>query len=115
MLENEVVHVPVRKRRTVGRGADNGPDGCCSHAHDEARSRRLQPLELCQRGRLDGQWQLVRTWDIAKKRYCNEVTPEAVAHYGYGIISRFLSKYSGRLPQGACLRSLTGADDRSCR
>jgi hypothetical protein len=50
------------------------------------------------RGDLDGQWQLVRTWDIAKKRYYEKVTPEPVAYYGYGIVTRFLSKYSGRLP-----------------
>jgi hypothetical protein len=49
------------------------------------------------RGDLDGQWQLVRTYDIAKKRYYEEVTPEPVAFYGYGIMTRFLSKYSGRL------------------
>ncbi len=50
------------------------------------------------RGDLDGQWQLVRTWDIANKRYCDEVAPEPVAYYGYGIVTRFLSKYSSRMP-----------------
>ena len=50
------------------------------------------------RGDLDGQWQLVRTWDIASKRYYDEVTPEPVAYYGYGIVTRFLSKYSSRMP-----------------
>jgi hypothetical protein len=49
------------------------------------------------RGDLDGQWQLVRSFDVAKKRYYREVTPEPVAYYGYGIITRFLSKYSSRL------------------
>ncbi len=50
------------------------------------------------RGDLDGQWQLVRTWDITNKRYYDEVTPEPVAYYGYGIVTRFLSKYSSRMP-----------------
>ncbi len=50
------------------------------------------------RGDLDGQWQLVRTWDIEKKRYYDEVAPEPVAYYGYGILTRFLSKYSSRMP-----------------
>ncbi len=53
---------------------------------------------LVNRGDLDGQWQLVRTWDIAKKLYYDDVTPEPVAYYGYGIITRFLSKYSALLP-----------------
>ena len=49
------------------------------------------------RGDLDGQWQLVRTFDIARKQYYPEVAPETVAYYGYGIITRFLSKYSSQL------------------
>lgn len=49
------------------------------------------------RGDLDGQWQLVRTFDIAAKKYYSEVSPEPVAYYGYGIITRFLSKYSSPL------------------
>ncbi len=46
------------------------------------------------RGDLDGQWQLVRTFDLETKTYLKEVTPEPEAYYGFGIISRFLSKYS---------------------
>jgi hypothetical protein len=53
------------------------------------------------RGDLDGQWQLVRTWDIQKKQYLPHVTPEPVAYYGYGILTRFLSKYSSRLQDEA--------------
>ncbi len=49
------------------------------------------------RGDLDGQWQLVRTFDIKSKVYLTNVVPEPVAYYGYGIITRFLSKYSSRL------------------
>ena len=51
------------------------------------------------RGDLDGQWQLVRTWDIQRKKYLPQVTPEPVAYYGYGILTRFLSKYSSRLKE----------------
>lgn len=69
---------------TIVRGIRAGVDG-------------FNRWSLVNRGDLDGQWQLVRTWDIAKKRYYDEVTPEPVAYYGYGIVTRFLSKYSGRL------------------
>ncbi|MBK7259414.1 MAG: cellulase family glycosylhydrolase [Ignavibacteriae bacterium] len=41
------------------------------------------------RGDLDGQWQLVRTWDIQQKRYLDGVRIEPAAYYGYGIITRF--------------------------
>jgi hypothetical protein len=46
------------------------------------------------RGNLDGQWQLVRTYNIEAEKYLDEVIPEPEAYYGFGIISRFLSKYS---------------------
>jgi hypothetical protein len=46
------------------------------------------------RGDLDGQWQLIRTWDIDKKEYLKQVEIEPVAFYGYGIITRFCSKHS---------------------
>lgn len=46
------------------------------------------------RGNLDGQWQLVRTFDIEQGEYLPEVVPEPEAYYGFGIISRFFSKYS---------------------
>jgi hypothetical protein len=49
------------------------------------------------RGDIDGQWQLVRTYDIEKKQYREDVTPEPAAYYGYGILTRFLSKHSTRL------------------
>ena len=49
------------------------------------------------RGDLDGQWQLVKTWDIENKQYYDNVEPEPVAFYGYGIITRFMAKYSSVL------------------
>lgn len=49
------------------------------------------------RGDLDGQWQLLRTWDMDNKVYFSEVTPEPVAYYGYGMVTRFLPKHSIRL------------------
>jgi hypothetical protein len=46
------------------------------------------------RGDLDGQWQLIRTWDIEKKCYTGKAEIEPAAFYGYGIITRFCHKYS---------------------
>lgn len=46
------------------------------------------------RGDLDGQWQLVRTWDIDKKKHFENVEPERVAYFGFGILTRFTAKHS---------------------
>ncbi len=46
------------------------------------------------RGDLDGQWQLVRTWDAEGKRHFDEVTPEPVAYAGYALLTRFAAKHS---------------------
>jgi hypothetical protein len=46
------------------------------------------------RGDLDGQWQLIRTWDIENQKYYDTVSIEPAAFYGYGIITRFCTKNS---------------------
>jgi hypothetical protein len=46
------------------------------------------------RGDLDGQWQLIRTWDMDNRKYLKHVVIEPVAYYGYGIITRFCVKHS---------------------
>jgi hypothetical protein len=46
------------------------------------------------RGDLDGQWQLIRTWDIENQKYYDKIDPEPVAFFGYGIITRFMEKHS---------------------
>jgi hypothetical protein len=46
------------------------------------------------RGDMDGQWQLVKTWDRKEKYYVKQVHPEVPAYVGFGIISRFLPKYA---------------------
>jgi hypothetical protein len=86
-------------------GSDPGPStfaAALSNAETILRGIRagvdgFNRWSLVNRGDLDGQWQLVRTWDIATKRYYDDVTPEPVAYYGYGILTRFLSKYSALL------------------
>ena len=49
------------------------------------------------RGDLDGQWQLIRTWDIANQKYFDKIEVEPAAFYGYGIITRFCTKNSSVL------------------
>jgi hypothetical protein len=49
------------------------------------------------RGDLDGQWQLVRTWDIDHNRLLNAFTPQPNAYYQFAMLSRFLPKHSGVL------------------
>ncbi len=49
---------------------------------------------LTNRGDLDGQWQLVRTWDPVRWNYLPRVTPEPVPYYTYGILTRFIAKHS---------------------
>ena len=44
------------------------------------------------RGDLDGQWQLIRTWDFENQKYYDNVEIEPVAYYGYGILIRFMPK-----------------------
>lgn len=46
------------------------------------------------RGDLDGQWQLLRTWDMENKRYFKDVSPEPVPYYVYAILTRFCAKHS---------------------
>ena len=46
------------------------------------------------RGDLDGEWGLVRTFDPKTWNYFSRVTPETVSYFTYGIMTRFLAKYS---------------------
>jgi hypothetical protein len=49
------------------------------------------------RGDLDGQWQLIRTWDVENLKYYEKIDIEPAAFYGYGIITRFCTKNSSVL------------------
>ncbi len=49
------------------------------------------------RGDLDGQWQLVCTYDTEKKAYRSNVIPENAAYYGFAMLSRFMGKYASML------------------
>lgn len=49
------------------------------------------------RGDLDGEWQLVRTFDANRWEYLQRVVPEPVPYFSYGILTRFLAKHSAVL------------------
>jgi hypothetical protein len=49
------------------------------------------------RGDLDGQWQLVRTWDIDSNKLFEEFTPQPNAYYQYAMLTRYFPKHSGVL------------------
>jgi hypothetical protein len=74
-------------------------EAALSNASDVIRGLRagvdaFNRWSFTNRGNLDGQWQLVRTFDLESGTYVSEVTPEPEAYYGFAIISRFLSKYA---------------------
>ncbi len=47
------------------------------------------------RGDLDGQWQLLDTWDIGRKKLMERPLPHPNAFYVFGLLSRFSAKQSG--------------------
>ena len=49
------------------------------------------------RGDLDGQWQLVRTWDIDHNKLLDAFTPQPNAYYQFAMLTRFLPKHSSVL------------------
>jgi hypothetical protein len=49
------------------------------------------------RGDLDGQWQLIRTWDTKNQKFYDKIEVEPAAFYGYGILTRFCSAHSSVL------------------
>jgi hypothetical protein len=46
------------------------------------------------RGDLDGQWQLIDTWDIARNRLLPTFTPHPNSYYMWGLLTRFTAKHS---------------------
>jgi hypothetical protein len=90
----------------LGWGGDNpGPKSSAaalSNAHDIITSLNLgtdamNRWSFTNRGDMDGQWQLVRTYDIRKKEYLDHVIPENKAYYGYAMFTRFIAKYASVL------------------
>lgn len=49
------------------------------------------------RGDLDGQWQLVDTWDMQEKKLLRDFPPHPNSYFGLGLLSRFTAKNSAVL------------------
>ena len=88
---------------SLGWGEDNpGPktfEAAMSNDEDIIRGLNLgvdafNRWSFTNRGDMDGQWQLIRTYDTEHCDYLQEIVPENEAYYGFGIITRFLSKYA---------------------
>jgi hypothetical protein len=45
---------------------------------------------------MDGQWQMITTWDRTAKQYLDKdkIMPEPIPYYSYAIITRLTAKYS---------------------
>ena len=65
----------------VLQGLNNGVDG-------------FSRWSFVNRGDLDGQWQMVRTWHPNRWDFYKEVKPEPVPYFSYGILTRFAAKHS---------------------
>ena len=104
--QNKPFFVSEYGNMKLGFGGDNPGqksfDAALSNATDVIRALHagvdgLNRWSFTNRGDLDGQWQLIQTYDRQSKQYLTQVKPENEAYYGFGILSRFLSKYSSTL------------------
>jgi hypothetical protein len=46
------------------------------------------------RGDLDGQWQMIDTWDRKEKRLLPQITPHPNSYFLYGLLTRFVARHS---------------------
>jgi hypothetical protein len=74
----------LKNASLVVRGINAGVDG-------------FNRWSFANRGDLDGQWQLVRTWDIDHNKLIDAFTPQPNAYYQFAMLTRFLPKHSGVL------------------
>lgn len=90
----------------MGWGKDNpGPKSLAaalSNAHDmitalSSGTDGMNRWSFVNQGDMDGQWQLVRTWNIPKKELMEKVIPENTAYYGFSMFTRFIAKYASIL------------------
>jgi len=102
-LQNKPFFLTEYGNMKLGWGSDDPNqksfEAALSNANDVMRAIRagtdgVNRWSFVNRGDLDGQWQLIQTFDRENKTYLQEIKPENEAYFGFGIISRFLSKYS---------------------
>jgi hypothetical protein len=74
----------LKNASLVVRGINAGVDG-------------FNRWSFANRGDLDGQWQLVQTWDIDQNKLLDKFEPQPNAYYQFAMLSRFLPKHSGVL------------------
>jgi hypothetical protein len=74
----------LKNASLVVRGINAGMDG-------------FNRWSFANRGDLDGQWQLVQTWDIDQNKLLDKFEPQPNAYYQFAMLSRFLPKHSGVL------------------
>jgi len=90
----------------LGFGADHpGPKtfkAALSNASDVALGMNLgvdgfNRWSFTNRGDMDAQWQLVKTYDIPTKSYLKTILPENEAYFGFAMLTRFMGKYASVL------------------
>jgi len=92
--------------QTYGWGYSNpSPDSYASSLKDASLIVRairagvdaVNRWSFINRGDLDGQWQLIDTWDITRNRLLPAFTPHPNSYYMIGLLTRFIAKHSGVL------------------
>ena len=87
---------------SLGWGGENpGPksfDAALSNASDMISCLNIgvdgmNRWSFVNRGDLDGQWQLIRTWDRKKKSFLKKIEPEPAAYFGFAIMSRYMGMH----------------------
>ncbi len=126
-LHNKPVFLSEMGNMALGwRGADPGPRSfaaALSNAEKVLRGLRaglhaFNRWSFVNRGDLDGQWQLVRTFDIESQSYLPRVVREPIAGPAFGILTRYVKKHSDvllvdgldDLPEGCFLGAVRGPD-----
>jgi hypothetical protein len=86
-----------------GFGKDTiGPSSYMAVLHDVQLALRLSNAgvdgmnrwSFTNRGDLDGQWQLIDTWDRAKRKLTDSIFPHPNSYFMYGMLTRFTAKNS---------------------
>jgi hypothetical protein len=105
-LKNKPFFITEIGNMDLGWGTDNpGPKSfksALSNASDVALGMNLgvdgfNRWSFTNRGDMDGQWQLVNTYDLKTKTYTKVISPESEAYYGFAMLTRFMGKYASVL------------------
>lgn len=63
---------------------------CCINQGVDGMNR----WSFINRGDIDGQWQLIQTWDRRKKKFLKKIKPENSAYFSFAVMSRYMGKYA---------------------